>query len=51
MRIHMDIGLNVNMMSMVKKSIMRIQMVISLITDQRVHVMERLWRLKEKNIN
>jgi hypothetical protein len=26
-------------------------MVKSLITDQRLHVMVRLWRLKERNIN
>jgi hypothetical protein len=42
LRIQMDIGINKNMMSMVTKSILRIHMVKSVITGQRLHVMERL---------
>jgi hypothetical protein len=47
----MDIGINKNLIPIITVSILRVQIVQSLITGQRVLAMERLWRLKERSIN
>jgi hypothetical protein len=47
----MGIGGNKIMIPIITASIMRIHMVKSMIIDQNHHVVERLLRLKERNIN